>query len=120
MRSLSHRIHKQGTHRFAIVDTPYRLRHQGGDREYGHIWQALFGRYRHRIGGDDLYDIPLFTQPLNGASGKETMRADDGDTTSIEFAQAPQDFDDCAAVGDLVINDDDIFAFNIAYNSLYH
>ena len=70
------------------MDTPYRLSHQRSDREYGHIWQALFGRYGHGIGRDDLYDIPLFTQPLNGVAGKEAMGANHGDTTNMEFAQA--------------------------------
>ena len=46
-----------------------------GNRQDGHVRQALLGRERHRVGRDDLFDVGLRAKPLDGRPGEQSVRA---------------------------------------------
>ena len=82
--------------------------------------RRLIPRNGYCVGGDDLFDVRLSPEALDRLAGEQTMRAGDRDPLDLPLAQLVQHLDDCAAVGDLVVDDDHVLPVDVTDDGVDH
>ena len=88
---------------------------EGRDAEDADLLVALVLGERDRVGDDELLDEVATADLLDGAVGEDRVHAGGSDTAGAMLAGNARRGDDGAAGEDLVIGDDDIAAFDLAF-----
>jgi hypothetical protein len=75
---------------------------------------VLLRGHGHGVGAHDLQDVRLLAEPLEGAGREESVRAGHPDRPGLRLPEPVEKFQDGAALGDLVVQDDHIPSGDLA------